>query len=118
MGWQSFGKESTPPNAPETATAVIEYQNNETAVSIGEQITENMNFQVLVPNKWDAITTPFKQPAYPNHVEVEKNSIPIISFVLYVNVKTVDDLNTPSRWSVADTKNSSSPTKGKMILFT
>lgn len=88
---------------PETATAVIEYQNNETATLVNDN-REYVN-QVFVPNKWDdRINDAIHKLANLNHVEVEKNSIPeAISFLGLYNVKTVDDLNIPSRWSVADT---------------
>ena len=88
---------------PETATAVIEYQNNEIATLVNDK-REYVN-QLLVPNKWDeGINDGIHKLANLNHVEVEKNSIPeAISFLGLYNVKTVDDLNIPSRWSVADT---------------
>lgn len=96
---------------PETATAVIEYQNNETATLVNDN-REYVN-QVFVPNKWDdRINDAIHKLANLNHVEVEKNSIPeAISFLGLYNVKTVDDLNIPkplvcSRYF----KNSSSPT--------
>lgn len=88
---------------PETATAVIEYQNNETGTLVNDN-REYVN-QLFVPNKWDkGINDAIHKLANLNHVEVEKNSIPeAISFLELYQVKTVNDLGISNRWSVADT---------------
>ncbi|MGG0454566.1 type VII secretion protein EssC [Bacillus mycoides] len=93
---------------PETATTVIDYQSNESAVLINNN-NEYVN-QLFVPNhlpKSYPIEQAIQRIANLEHVEVEKNAIPeSIDFLELYDVKNVGDLHIGARWEKADTSKS------------
>ena len=102
-----WGKESLN-MLPETVTAVVDYQNGETAKLVNNHhIYVNQDFK---PNRLPQngkLEEAIYRLANLNHIEVEKNSIPdTISFMELYGVKQVEELDVEKRWQAADASKS------------